>query len=61
MAASYPYKVKNSSLNYFTVIEETRAHKWDISMFSDFMVFYLLEKSNEVFIYLFVFVRGNEQ
>lgn len=45
MAASYLTWVKTPVsyryLNYFTIIEEIRAHKWDISMFTDFMVFYL--------------------
>lgn len=55
MAASYPYMVKNSSflqmLQLLHIIEEIRSHKWYITMFTDFMVFYLLEKSNEIFLY----------
>lgn len=58
MAASYPTRLKTPVsyryLNYFTIIEEIRAHKWDISMFTDLWYFISLEQSNEVFIYLFV-------
>lgn len=43
-------------LNYIRVIEEIKVQKWGITMLTDFMISYLLGKSNETSTYLFIYL-----